>query len=108
MRELCLVSNGYSVHVEFTVIIDPNGRQLEEALDVGIDLEGVQGLTLVGGLTARMLEYPKDVDWGLSEVAQVRVTSSGDGVRFEALWEGERRVEIECRRAAFTVPDVWL
>ena len=57
MRELCLVSNGYS---------------------------------------------------GLSEVAQVRVASSGDGVRFEALWEGERRVEIECRRAGLTVPDAWL
>lgn len=108
MRELRLVSNGYSVHVEFRVIIDPNGRVLDEPIDVGIDLEGVQRLTLMGGLTARMLEYPEDVDWGLSEVAQVRVASSGDDVRFDALWEGERRVEIECRRAGLTVPDAWL
>jgi hypothetical protein len=104
MKELCLLNYGYSVHVEFSVIIDAEGRVLDDPLDVGFDLDGVQRLTLEGGLTARMLERPEEIGWGLSEVALVRVAPSDDGVRFEALWEGERRIEIKCRRAILTVP----
>ncbi len=105
MTELCLVNHGYSAHVEFRMIVDPDGRVLDEPRDVGIDLDGVQRLTLTGGLTTRMLEHPEEIGWGLSEIAQVKVTSFDDGVRFVALWEGERRVEIDCRRAALTVPE---
>lgn len=104
MKELCLVNHGYSVHMEFSVIVDPDGRVLEEPLDVGVDLDGVQQFALTGGLTTAMLEHPEEIGWGLSEVAQVRVASADVGVRFEALWEGARRIEIHCRRATLTVP----
>lgn len=105
MKELRLVSFGYSVHVEFSVITDPEGHVLGEPLDVGLDLDGVQRLTLEGGLTSRMLEHPEEINWGLSEVAQVRVSPSEDGVHFEALWEGERRVEVHCRQATLTTAE---
>lgn len=78
---------------------------LDEPVQVKFDLEGVQELSLPGALTPRMLEHPERINWGLSEVARVRVAPSDDGVRFEALWEGERRVEIQCRRATLTVPE---
>jgi hypothetical protein len=104
LKKLCLVNYGYSVHVEFSMIVDAEGRVLDDPLDVGLDLDGVQRLTLEGGLTTRMLEHPEEIGWGLSEVALVRVVPSDDGVRFEALWEGERRVEIQCRQATLTAP----
>ena len=104
MRELCLVNYGYSVHVEFRAIVDAEGHVLDDPMDVELDFVGVQRLTLSGGLTTRMLEHPEEISWGLSEVALVRVDPSDEGIRFEALWEGERRVDIQCRKAILTVP----
>lgn len=104
MKELCLVNYGYSVHVEFSVVVDLGGRVLDDPLHVGFDLDGVQSLTLVGGLTSSMLEHPENINWGLSEVARVRVASSDDGIRFEARWEGERLIEVHCRQATLTAP----
>ncbi|WP_109508451.1 hypothetical protein [Nocardioides speluncae] len=103
MRELRLDKFGYSVHIAFSVIVDAAGRVLETPLELALDLDGVQQLTLRSGLTPRMLEHPDEIGWGLSEVALVRVASSDVGVRFEALWEGERRIEVECRRATLEV-----
>ena len=106
MHELYLANFGYSVHVGFQAIVrDSDGHVLDQSLDVGFDLEGVQKLVLEGGLTRAMLEHPERINWGLSEVARVRVTPSEHGVQFEALWEGgERRVEIHSRRAILTAP----
>ncbi|GAB3700224.1 hypothetical protein [Mariniluteicoccus flavus] len=104
MDELSLTHFGYSVRVVFTLVIDRNGRVLEEPFQVTFDLEGVQDLSLHGALTPRMLEHPERINWGLSEVARVRVTPSDDGVCFEVLWEGERRVEVTCRQATLTLP----
>lgn len=105
MDELSLTHFGYSARVVFTLVIDRNGRVLEQPLQATFDLEGVQELSLHGALTPRMLEHPDRINWGLSEVARVRVTPADDGILFEALWEGERRVEIRCRRATLTVPE---
>jgi hypothetical protein len=104
MDELCLTQFGYSARVVFTLVIDRNGRVLDQPLRVTFDLSGVQELSLHGALTPRMLEHPERINWGLSEVARVRATPADDGVLFEALWEGERRVEVHCRQATLTVP----
>jgi hypothetical protein len=104
MDELSLTDFGYSARAVFTLVIDRNGRVLEQPSQVTFDLEGVQELSLHGALTPRMLEHPELINWGLSEVARVRVAPVEDGVRFEALWEGERKVEIHCRRATLTTP----
>lgn len=74
-------------------------------MDVALDLDGVQRLVLEGGPNARMLKHPEEIGWGLSEVALVRVAPTDDGVRFEALWEGERRVEVHCRQATLNAPE---
>lgn len=106
LTELRLVNHGYSVRVEFSVVVDRAGHVLDDPLDVGFDLDGVRRLTLEGGLTSAMLEHPERINWGLSEVSQVRVASCDDGIRFEARWEGgERRVEVDCRRATLTAPE---
>ena len=41
----------------------------------------------------------------MSEVAVVRIASHPRGVLFEALWEGDRRVEVLSARVSMTVPD---
>lgn len=105
MDQLSLTNFGYSARVVFTLIIDRNGRVLDQPLQVTFDLDGVQELSLHGALTPRMREHPERINWGLSEVARVRVAPTDDGVRFEALWEGERRVEIQCRRVTLTLPE---
>lgn len=85
MDELSLTNFGYSARVVFTLVIDRHGRVLEQPTQVKFDLEGVQELSLHGALTQRMLEHPERINWGLNEVARVRVAPSGDGVRFEVL-----------------------
>lgn len=104
LRELRLVHHGYSVHIEFSVIVDVEGRLLDAPREVGLDLSGVQHFTLEGGLTGSMLEDPDSINWGLSEVAGVHVAPSAEGLQVEVRWEGERRIEIQCRGATLTVP----
>lgn len=104
MDELGLTHFGYSARAVFSVVVDSDGRALNEPVKAVFDFVGVQELTLHGALTARMLDRPDEIGWGLSEVALVRVTPDGEGVRFEALWEDDRKVEIRCHTTSVTVP----
>ena len=105
MDEVSFVHFGYSARVVFSIVVDLDGIPLKEYRSVVFDLEGVQHLMVNGGLNPYMLEHPEEINWGLSEVARVRVTPSETGVKFEAIWEDERRVEVDCHRAALTVPE---
>ena len=105
LDESSLTEFGYSAHVVFTRLIDRNGRLLDEPSQVTFDFEGIHDLTMQGALTPRMLAHPEEINWGLSEVALVRVSSSEKGFRFEALWEGDRKIAVTCERATLTTPD---
>ena len=105
LDELSLTRFGYSAHAVFTQVIDRHGRVLDEPIQVSFDFEAIDGLTMHGALTARMLAHPEEINWGLSEVALVRVLPTETGVRFEALWEGDRKVEVTCQRVTLTTPN---
>jgi hypothetical protein len=104
LHELALARFGYSIRAVFQVIADLDGAVLQEPRQVVVDLDGVDRLELRGGLTPRMVEHPEEINWGLSEVALVRVMAVDGGVRFEVLWEGDRRIEVRCHKISLTAP----
>lgn len=69
------------------------------------DFDAVHTLSLVGDLTRSMVHHPERINWGLSEVVVARIASHPRGVLFEALWEGDRKVEVLSARVFMTVPD---
>jgi hypothetical protein len=102
IEELCLTKFGYSCRVVVKRVIRPDGRVLDEPGRATFELDGVQRVTMDGGLTPQMLEHPESINWGLSEVAVVRVAPAEDWIHFEALWEQDRKIHIQCRRATLT------
>ncbi|MGE0817705.1 MAG: hypothetical protein AB7O74_03500 [Candidatus Nanopelagicales bacterium] len=103
MTDLRLTQFGYAVRVAFEIVIDVGGRSLGEPIPVVFELEAVHELALVGALTEAMREHPESINWGLSEVARVRVEDDPRGIRLEAIWEGDRRVTVVCDRLRLTV-----
>ena len=104
LDELTLTRHGYSVHLALKVIIDRDGQVLDKPLRVTFDLDGVHLLSLCGGLTPSMVDHPERINWGLSEVALVRVVPHPRGVLFEALWEDTRKVEVICAQVSMIIP----
>lgn len=102
IEELCLTKFGYSVRAVFNRVIRPDGRVLDEPSRVTFEFDGVQRMTMDGGLTPQMLDHPERINGGLSEVAVVRIALAEDWLHFEALWEQDRRIQIQCRRATLT------
>ena len=62
------------------------------------------GFISEGGLSGAMLEHGARIDWGLSEVAEVRAQPCDDGVQLRVLWEGERQIVIDAKWAEVTPP----
>lgn len=102
--ELRLVNHGYSVELDFNLVLDAEGRvrpNLRNAREsVTLRLDGVTSLELVGGLSDAMLAHPEKINWGLSEIALVEVDDTDLGPQLRVLWEGSRRIVIYFRSAA--------
>jgi hypothetical protein len=103
MTDLRLTRFGYAVRVAFEIVIDAGGHSLSDPIPVVFGLEAVHELALVGDLTEVMRRHPEGINWGLSEVAKVVVQDDPSGIRFETLWEGDRRVAVVCDRLLLTV-----
>jgi hypothetical protein len=105
---LALTHHGYSVRLDFDHIwasdgvVRPDLAQTERR--VTIEMHAVQRLHVEGGLSRAMLDHPGRIDWGLSEVAQVRAQPCDDGVQLRVLWEGERQIVIDAKWAEVTPP----
>jgi hypothetical protein len=106
LDELSLTDSGYSLRVVFKMVVDLNGAVLSVPTIAAFGFEGLEELRMHGALTSRMIERPEGISWGLSEVALVRASSAAGGAYFEILWEGDRRIEIECHRASLAVNSV--
>ena len=61
---------------------------------VTIELDGVHHLVFEGGLSQAMIDSPESIDWGLGEVALVRIGHDGTCARVQVLWEGDRRIDV--------------
>lgn len=106
MTELCFTDFGYAVRIGFDIVINPDGRLLVEPFSVTFNLDAVERVLFVGDLSSTMVEEPKRIDWGISEIACAALTQIPDGARLTAYWESDRRVEIDCARATLTIPDI--
>jgi hypothetical protein len=55
----------------------------------------VESLIFTGGLTAGMKENPTLIDWGLTEISEVREFETSVGFGMSVVREGQRRLDIE-------------
>lgn len=103
MTGLRLTNHGYSARLQFEVFIGADGNVIAEPFRIVFDLEAVQRMELVGALDEAMVRRPELINWGLSEIALVKLVEVGDGFRFIVQWFDERRVDIDCARVAATI-----
>lgn len=99
LLELSLIRFGFGVRLVFDNIWAAEGRvrddlgEREERLV--IELMGVQRLVLEGNLSQEMIDDPDEINWGLSEVAQVRAVPCAAGLRLRLSWEDDRSIVVE-------------
>jgi hypothetical protein len=104
LHELRLVNYGYSIELDFNLVfgVDKGVRPdvLENPEIITFRLDGVTSLDLIGGLAEGMVAHPEAINWGLSEVAGVRVLTTDAGPRLDVAWEAERRITIDFHSAS--------
>lgn len=108
LQDLRLIAFGSAIELSFKYIWTADGRVHRDldAFDevVYLRLHLVHEMALHGALTEAQLLHPDQINWGLQEVAVVRLASAdAEGGRFahipfpvhhlEVLWEGERRLD---------------
>jgi len=100
LHEVRMSPDFYRAEILFNCVWDDNGRArervLEEPVLVSVRLVGIEELRLVGELTAGMKRSPELIDWGLAEIAGVRVSRSGEILGLSVEWESQRRLEARC------------
>lgn len=98
---------GTTTHLDFDYIWGEGGpakgHVLSEPRSITLSLQGVQELIIRNALTDAMLADPERLDWGISEIARVRLQpASAQGVSGQPQdgpyhlvveWESERRVD---------------
>lgn len=94
---------GVVVHLDFEYVWDASGpdggRLLEKPRPVTLTLEAVQEFQLQNNLTKAMVAEPDRIDWGLSELARVRVEADPGSPHSRLIveWEGDlRKIEVLC------------
>ena len=92
LTDLTTRNFGYSVDILFVIPVGAASGTGHER-KVRIELDGVHRLLLQGGLTEQMVGSPESINWGLGEVALVRIGQEGDHAGIEVLWEGDRKIE---------------
>ena len=101
--------NTYSVELEFDYVWDADGRirkDLDETQSVvTLRLIGVDELRFSGALTDGMKESPEQIDWGLSEVAGVTVSSGPAPFKVDVAWERQRSLTVLCQALELEGPD---
>lgn len=80
-------------------------RVLEEPVFVTLRLVGIEELQFIGALTEGMKGSPELLDWGLTEVAGVRVRDRNGLIALTVDWESERRLEVRCVTIELVEPD---
>ena len=69
-----------------------------------IELICVHSIEFTGALTDAMVKSPDRVNWGLTEIAAVKVSESSKGaIRIEVLWESDRRLIVQSEFATFHI-----
>ncbi|WP_148613299.1 hypothetical protein [Nocardioides rubriscoriae] len=107
--EMALTHHGYAVRLAFNLtwasegVLRPDLDTREQRLI--IEMHGVQRLHMEGALSPAMLDHPEAINWGLSEVAQLRAETCLAGIQLQVLWENERSIVIDAQSASVTEPE---
>lgn len=114
LREVRTTRFGTAVELRFGYVWDnddPAGiRAADEPLPVTLHLELVREIRLMNELPAAVLAAPERADWGLTEVALVRLETSSELIaahharsaaplhHLVVEWEGDRRLDVVFER----------
>ena len=109
---------GTTIAMLFNYIWDSDGNVRSDLGSSECVLEvrfhGVNRFHVTNALSASMVQNIDRINWGLSEIALMKVDGIelsdvfGDAIEFVrilVLWEGERRIEIACRAVEFIGPE---
>ncbi len=99
LTALELTHYGYSAELRFAHL--RRGRPVPDTSQVTVVMEAVSALRLTGGLSEAMIQHPEQINWGLSEVAQVVAYPAEPGIGRLVAWAGEREIRVEAARVRF-------
>lgn len=110
LYEVRSVQGFYSAELEFDYTWGPDGLVRPDVDDVPLlvtlRLIGIEDFHLVGALTKGMREFPDQIDWGISEVAGVRVEGAGPLLKLTVAWEGKRSLTVTCMSIEVDEPEL--
>ncbi len=70
---------------------------LDEHAPVYLRFEQCQRVLIENNFSQYQLDHPDDRNWSISEFSSMRTQNLENGmVRFQFLWEDERKIEIDC------------
>jgi len=108
IEELALKDYGTTLEVRFNYVWSDSGdirANLNEPFNIVLKFRLVEELHIKNSLSYSMLTKPKSINWGLNEIALLKVvgdsdalpTSESSGTLFTHLvflWEGDRRIDV--------------
>jgi hypothetical protein len=80
----------------------------EAPREITLRFEVVNELHMFNALTTPMLQEPHRINWGISEIAELVISSPKDSDDFgqaEFIWEGQRRMTVIFRAVTVTLSD---
>lgn len=104
IEEFLLTDYGTTFEVAINYIWDATGKlrsNIDEPQTIVLRFKLIQELHINNALTGQMLRHPEDINWGLNEIARIKLVSdtveAGSEYSFIHLvfvWEGDRRMEV--------------
>jgi hypothetical protein len=108
IEELALKNYGTTFEVVFNYIWNDSGElraNLDEPQGISLRFRLLQELRINNSLTSSMLRNPESINWGINEVALVKVMNDSNAfqtseisqvplIHVAFLWEGDRRIDV--------------
>jgi hypothetical protein len=104
IEEFLLTDYGTTFEVAINYIWDTTGElrsNIDEPQTIVLRFRLVQELRINNALTEQMLRHPQDINWGLNEIAGIKIVSNAveagsehSFIHLAFVWEGDRRIEV--------------
>ena len=104
IEEFHLTDYGTTFEVAINYIWDATGQlraNLDEPQTIVLRFRLVQVLHIDNAFTQQMLRYPGEINWGLNEIARIKlvndpveVGSERSFIHLRFVWEGDRKIDV--------------
>ena len=104
IQEFLLTDYGTTFEVAINYIWDATGEiglNIDESQTIVLRFKLVRELRINNALTEQMLTHPDDINWGLNEIARIKLVSDAveagsehSFIHLAFVWEGNRRIEV--------------